>query len=68
MHDHDRVGAIGEHRVPPVRGCTQAQQNDLHAGPFEFQYQNTRTRRGIAEGVTHTVGANGPKVDVCRSE
>ena len=67
MHVHHRVGAIGEHRLPPVRGRSQAQQDCSLAGPVEFEHENTRASRGIAVGVTHPVGAERPKADVRRT-
>ena len=67
MHGQYRVGAIGEHGIPPVRGRAQTQQDFPRSVPVEFQDENTWALRGIAVGVTHPVGANGSKVDVGRT-
>ena len=67
MHLQHRVGAIVEHRIPPVRGGTQAQQDVSRSGSVELQHENTRGIRGIAPGVAYTVGANRPQVDVRRT-
>ena len=64
MHLQHRVSAIVEHRIPPVRGRTQAQQDISRSGSVEFQHEDTRGIRGIAPDVAYAVGTNRPQVHV----
>ena len=67
MHVQDRVSAIVEHRIPPVRGRTKAKQNVSGSVSIEFQHEDTRGIRGIAPGVAYAVGANRLEVHVRRT-